>query len=327
MTTPHGQDKTLAVLAKIATEFSVLTVSLPEFLSRAVSVLGQELGFDHCVVALMDERGTGRLVTRAASGLAAPRLGTPLSPGAYARVMERGEAALIGDLRAAAAPPDPDFRSCVSAPIVVHGRTVGLVNAYQPDPGRFTEQDLNLIVIVARYFSSAIELARLYERPAAGSRPDYGSEPAFREALERELRRGQRHEEPLALLCLDIDGVAEIREEYGGALADTLLGNLAKLLGGMLRESDTVALGLSGFLLLLPRTPKRAGLSVAERIRQRARGVIAAGGPPVTVSVGVAVWPQDGTAAGTLLTAARDALDNARRQGGDRVQPGHSTPK
>lgn len=326
MTTPHGQDKTLAVLAKIATEFSVLNVSLPEFLSRAVKVLGQELGFDHCVVALIDERGTGRLVARAASGLAAPRLGTAVPPGAYARVMETGEAALIGDLRAAADPPDPDFRSCISAPILVHGRAVGLVNAYQPDPGRFTAQDLNLIVIVARYFSSAIELGRLYEQPASGAKPGYGSEPTFREALARELRRGQRHEEPLALLCLDVDDFEAIRETYGAALADTLLGNMARLLGGMLRESDTVALGSSGFLLLLPNTPKRAGLSVAERIRQRARGVIAAGGPPVTVSVGVAVWPQDGATAETLLTAAKDALENARRQGGDHVQPSRAAP-
>jgi GAF domain-containing protein len=166
MTASDGRDRTLAVLAKIATEFSALTVSLPEFLNRALKVLGQELGFDDCVVALADERGAGRLVVRAASGRAAPRLGEPVPLGAYTRVMEAGEAVLIGDLRVAPGPHDPDFRSCVSAPILVHGRALGLVNAYQPDPGRFTEQDLNLIVIVARYFSSAIELGRLYERPA-----------------------------------------------------------------------------------------------------------------------------------------------------------------
>jgi diguanylate cyclase (GGDEF)-like protein len=123
------------------------------------------------------------------------------------------------------------------------------------------------------------------------------------------------------LLCLDIDGLPAIQEKYGSALGDTLLRNLAKLLRGMLRESDTVARGSSGFLLLLPRTPKRAGVSVAERIRQRARGVLAAGGPSITVSLGAGESPQDGTAAETLLAAASEALEEAQRHGGDRVQP------
>src|SRR5579862_2785556 len=129
MTMSRNQDSAVAVLAKIATEFSALTVSLPVFLNRALSVLGQELGMDNCVVALLDERGAGRLVVRAASGLAAARLGKPLHADVYARVMDSGRAELIPD-------PGPDtgpaFRSCVGAPIVVHGRAVGLLIAYRP---------------------------------------------------------------------------------------------------------------------------------------------------------------------------------------------------
>jgi diguanylate cyclase (GGDEF)-like protein len=321
MTMSRNQDSAVAVLAKIATEFSALTVSLPVFLNRALSVLGQELGMDNCVVALLDERGAGRLVVRAASGLAAARLGKPLHPDVYARVMDSGRAELIPD-------PGPDtgpaFRSCVGAPIVVHGRAIGLLSAYRPHPGQFTEHDVNLMVVVARYFSSAIELARLHEQPLAGPQTDpltdLESEPAFRDVLERELRRGQRHEEPTALLCLDIDGFAAIREKYDAVLQDTLVRNLAKLVRSVLRETDRVARSSSGLLLLLPRTPKRAGISVAERIRQRASTVVAESGPSITVSLGVSESPHDGAFAEALLAAARSALQEAQRQGGDRVQ-------
>lgn len=321
MTMSSGQDSALAALAKIATEFSALTVSLPAFLNRALSVLGHELGIDNCVVALLDERGAGRLVVRAASGLAAARLGKPLHSDVYARVMDDGRAELIPDPGPDMGPP---FRSCVAAPIVVHGRVIGLLSAYRPDPGQFTEQDLNLMVVVARYFSSAIELARLHEQPLADPQTDpltgLESEPAFRDVLERELRRGQRHEEPTVLLCLDIDGFAAIREKFDVALQDTLLRNLAKLVRSVLRETDKVARSSSGLLLLLPRTPKRAGISVAERIRQRANTVVADGGPSITVSLGVSESPHDGAAATALIAAARGALQEAQRQGGDRVQ-------
>lgn len=321
MTISRSQDRALAALAKIATEFSALAVSLPAFLDRAIRVLGQELGIDNCVVALLDERGAGRLVVRAASGLAAPRLGKPLRPDVYARVMDTGRAELIPD-------PGPDsgpaFRSCVSAPILVHGRAIGLLNAYRPHPEQFAEQDVNLMVVVARYFSSAIELARLHEQPLAGPQADpltdLGDEPAFRDAVERELRRGQRHEEQTVLLCLDIDDFAAIRAKYDAAIGDTLLRNLAKLVRGMLRDTDTVARSSNGLLLLLPRTPKRAGVSVAERIRQRARTVVADGGPSITASLGVGESPQDGAVADALLAAAKEALHEAQRQGGDRVQ-------
>ena len=314
-------ERALAALSKIATEFSALALSLPEFLDRSLKIIAQELGMEHCAVALVDERGAGRLVVRAASGLAGPRLGKPISRDVYARVMDSGEAAIIAGPDHA----DPDFRPSISAPILVLGRAIGLVNVYRPDSGRFEEQDVGLVVVVAHYFSGAIELARLHEQPVVGPQADpltdLPNEPAFLDALAREVRRGQRHAEPLVLLWLDIDGLAAIREKYGSALADTLLRNVAKLLRGMLRESDTVARGSSGFLLLLPRTPKRAGVSVAERIRQRTRGVLAGGGPSITVSMGAGESPQDGATAETLLAAARQALEEAQRHGGDRVQP------
>jgi diguanylate cyclase (GGDEF)-like protein len=321
MTMSEGQDRTLAGLAKIATQFSALAVRLPDFLNSAIKMLGDELGIDHCVIALVDERGAGRLIVRAASGLAAPCVGEILTHPAFQRVIETGEPALIGAVGAGRT--IPQVHSCVSAPLVVHGRPVGLVAACRPDPGQYTGQDLNLMIVLARYFSSAIELARLHERPAAGvltdALTDLPSERAFREAVERAIRLGQRHGEPLVVLSLDIDDLSTIRDRYGAAVCDTLLRHLARVLRGMLRESDIVARASTGFLLLLPRTPKRAGLSVAERIRRRANGVVAEGGPAITVSLGVGESPKDGVGAATLVDAVKAALEEAQRRGGDRV--------
>ncbi|HKX19424.1 MAG TPA: sensor domain-containing diguanylate cyclase [bacterium] len=316
-----GRDSAVAGLARIATELSSLTVKLPEFLIRAVALWHQELGIEHCLIALVEERGAGRLVVRAAAGRA-PEAGAVLSADVFARVIESGEAVAIADLGTHLGRGGPGLRSCVSAPILVQGRAVGVVNAYHPDPARFTREDLDLIINLARSLSGGLEHAGIHRKPAEvpGADPltDLPNEASFRESLERELRLAERHNEPLALLGLNIDGLPRISDRYGPATCDTLLRKVAKILQGMLRESDVVARGSVGFLILLPRTPKRAGSGVAERIRRRVTGVLVDGGPSLTVSVGLS--SSDGrTAADTLLGGVIEALEEAQSSGGDRV--------
>lgn len=317
-----GRESAVAGLARIATELSSLTVKLPDFLNRAVALWHQELGIEHCLIALVEERGAGRLVVRAGAGLAAPEVGAVLSADVFARVIESGEAVAIADLGTHLGRGSPNLRSCVSAPILVQGRAVGVVNAYHPDPGRFSQQDLDLIVILARYLSGGLEHAGVHRRPAdvPGADPltDLPNEASFLESLERELRLAERHNEPLALLSLNIDGLPKISDRYGPATCDTLLRKVAKILQGMLRESDVVARGSGGFLILLPRTPKRAGAGVAERIRRRVTGVLVDGGPSLTVSVGLS--SSDGRiATETLLAGVTQAMEEAQSSGGDRV--------
>ena len=316
-----GRDGTVAGLARIATELSSLTLKLPDFLNRAVALWHQELGIEHCLIALVEERGAGRLVVRASVGRA-PEVGVVLSADVFARVIESGEAVAIADLGTHLGRGGPSLRSCASAPILVQGRAVGVVNAYHPDPGRFAKEDLDLIIILARYLSGGLEQAGIHRKPVElpGADPltDLPNEASFRESLERELRLAERHNEPLALLCLNIDGLPRISERYGPATCDTLLRKVAKILQGMLRESDVVARGSGGFLILLPRTPKRAGSGVAERIRRRVAGILVDGGPSLTVSVGFS--SSDGrTASDTLLTSVTQALEEAQSSGGDRV--------
>jgi diguanylate cyclase (GGDEF)-like protein len=319
-----GSERALTVLGGIATEFSALTLSLPKFLDRVLSVLGQGLGFDHCMVALQEEKGVGRLVVRAATGLAAPQLGTVLPVGVHESVMASGEATAVPGLRAAGPHAGSDLCSCICIPIVLYGRAIGVVYAYRPAPGAFSEQDLNLMVDVARYLASAIQLARLHEHPPARAHADpltdLPTEPVFCKALDGEIRRGHRYEQPLAVLCVDVDRREAIRERHGEASGHAALRTLAKTLRAMFRESDVVARAESGFLILLPHTPKRAAVSVAERIRQRARTIAVNAGPPITVSIGVAEAPRDSSTGEELLAAARRALDEAKRGGGDRVE-------
>ena len=324
MSTSDNAERALAVLARIATEFSALNVNLPEFLTRVLGVLGEDLGYDHCLVALVDERGAGRLIVRAATGLASPLLGMALPRGVHENVIATGQPALIPDLPADAQHSDFDVRSAVYAPVVVHGRPIGVLGAFRPARDAFTAQDLNLMVVVARYFSGAIQLASLQRQPSAAAATDaltdLPSEVLFREALELEIRRGQRYGQPLAVLCLDVDNLTRIREEQGDTHGHAVLRALGKSLRAMFRESDVIARAPDGFLLLLPHTPKRAAVSVAERIRQRTRNIGAGTGAPITVSVGVAEMPQDSASGDGVLAAGRDALDRAKQRGGDRVE-------
>jgi diguanylate cyclase (GGDEF)-like protein len=324
MSTINSSERAVAVLARIATEFSALTVTLPEFLTRGLAVLGQDLAFDHCAVALFDERGGGRLVVRATTGRAAPLLGKTLPRGLHDGVIRTGQPALSADLRAGGYFPDSEFRSGICVPLTVHERSIGVVYAFRLAADAVTDQDVHLLVVVARYFSSAIQLARLHEQPVtspdADTLTELPTEATFRDILEREVRRGQRYGQPVALVCVDVDGLATVRRAQGEAPSHTILRTLARSLRAMFRESDIVARATHGFLLLLPHTPKRAAVSVAERVRQRARTIPLDPGPAITVSVGVAEAPQDGTTGDALLTAAQRALEAAQRRGGDCVE-------
>lgn len=149
----------------------------------------------------------------------------------------------------------------------------------------------------------------------------------FHERLALEVERSGRNGKPLALLMVDVDNFKKYNDDYGHPCGDEVLRQLAKVFGEERRVNDLVGrVGGEEFAIVLVETPKSAALAVAERIRRRAEEMPPINIPgearsarPLTISVGVAGMPEDGTASAVLMAAADKALYAAKRGGRNRV--------
>jgi diguanylate cyclase (GGDEF)-like protein len=127
------------------------------------------------------------------------------------------------------------------------------------------------------------------------------------DALDAEINRYGRTGRAFAVIVLDLDGLKKINDTLGHLVGSEALCRLANILRIHCRAIDTAArYGGDEFVLILPETESHAALRVAHRIAER----LSTDGdePPVTVSIGTAVYPHDGDTIDELLAAADRAL-------------------
>jgi diguanylate cyclase (GGDEF)-like protein/PAS domain S-box-containing protein len=141
----------------------------------------------------------------------------------------------------------------------------------------------------------------------------------FVERLEMSLLTAKRARGNVAVLFIDVDRFKAVNDTLGHSVADALLVETAQRLRSCVRQTDTVArYGGDEFTIILPdlHRPEDAA-QVAEKILERFVDPVAAGGTPVelTVSIGIAVYPHDGTDFDALLHNADDAMYRAKDAG------------
>lgn len=137
------------------------------------------------------------------------------------------------------------------------------------------------------------------------------------------LARAARERDAFAIAMFDLDGFKQVNDSLGHAAGDRLLSLVARRARECVRASDTLGrLGGDEFLAILPATTAEGALQVAEKLRKElARPYDVAGsGTGVSASLGVALYPDHGTDADTLLRAADAALYEAKRDGKNRTQ-------
>jgi diguanylate cyclase (GGDEF)-like protein len=145
----------------------------------------------------------------------------------------------------------------------------------------------------------------------------------FQEALQTELLRTERHKRPMGVLMVDVDFFKRVNDAMGHPAGDELLRRLAEALGQDLRQTDLIArYGGEEFAVMLPETTKAEALQVAERMRANVEAKVNSERvwpTSITVSIGVAAFPEDGKSVEKLLAAADQAMYAAKRQGRNRV--------
>lgn len=192
----------------------------------------------------------------------------------------------------------------------------------------FDADDLEIARMVAAYGQVGVYNAERYLRAKERAFVDdvtgaYNARYLFA-ALEHELRRAERYESSLTVIFLDIDRFKLVNDQHGHLVGSRTLRGLTEVLSACIRQVDTLArYGGDEFTILLADTPHETGLQVAERIRTavgRNNFEAQAGSTlQITVSIGVASFPNHAAAAEALLDSADKAMYRAKSLGRNQV--------
>jgi len=148
----------------------------------------------------------------------------------------------------------------------------------------------------------------------------------FDQRMSEEVALSLRHKLPLSLMLLDVDHFKKINDTYGHQIGDEVLSSLAKLISGMVRDSDIVArYGGEEIAIITPRTSKEEAALLAERLRDLIeKTTVAMVGTTqevvqVTVSLGICSLSAVITDKDALLEESDQALYLAKKYGRNRV--------
>ncbi len=220
----------------------------------------------------------------------------------------------------------PGRALCV--PMMAHGETIGLLYVEGVDAGAWSESERRLARTLGEQAALALANLTLRETLRLQSVRDpltgLHNRRYLEESLEREIQRAARRSTPVGVMMIDLDHFKRLNDTFGHDAGDAMLCAFADLFRGRFRGEDIVCrYGGEEFTVLLPETTLERALERAEELRAAAAEARPSGPvqplDPVTLSIGVASYPQHGDTGAALLSAADAALYRAKTAGRDRV--------
>ncbi|HEV8310586.1 MAG TPA: GGDEF domain-containing protein [Methylomirabilota bacterium] len=167
---------------------------------------------------------------------------------------------------------------------------------------------------------------RLRELSLTDELTEVGNRRNFDVRMREEINRSTRFGHAFSLLLLDIDLFKKFNDEYGHPQGNVVLRGLGSLMRSMSREGDVPCrIGGEEFAFILPETVKPDATLFAERMRRGVEATIKTpeGEHSVTVSIGLAAFPEDGKSPEDLERAADEALYESKHAGRNRVTAYH----
>ena len=170
---------------------------------------------------------------------------------------------------------------------------------------------------------AALRHALLEERELARLDPLTGvaNPRAFRDALELEIVRAERHGWPLTVAYIDVDDFKRVNDGLGHAVGDEVLATIATELTDAVRRTDMVArLGGDEFAVVLPEADAAVSATIFERVLHAVQDTVMTRGWPITLSVGTVTCPEisqcsPGRSGERLVSLADEAMYEAKQAG------------
>jgi len=221
---------------------------------------------------------------------------------------------------------DRAISSVIACPLMVGQSAEGVLRLDSGQTGCYSQDDLRFLDILLDLVSTAITNAQLFARMQQLAMTDgltgLSLRRPFLEQLARELVRAGRGDEPASVLMVDVDHFKKYNDAYGHTAGDVILKSVADALRAVVPpEGVSARYGGEEFAVLLPHLGRAQAAELADRIREMVASHVTGGGSPkpVTVSIGVASFPDDAKDDLALIRVADDRLYRAKRGGRNTV--------
>jgi diguanylate cyclase (GGDEF)-like protein len=210
------------------------------------------------------------------------------------------------------------------SPLVISGRVIGSVAVRQPEPfdDATRRRIADSVSQAAPVVGNLRAVAMAETRAATDALTGLPNRRAVADTLKRMSAQAQRTGHPLAALALDLDYFKDVNDRFGHDKGDEVLATVAQTMAATIRESDFAGrLGGEEFVIFAPNTGADGALILAEKVRAAIEGIEIAGvSRAITISIGVAVQPDDALDGEMLMRRADRALYAAKERGRNRVE-------
>ncbi|HTC30314.1 MAG TPA: diguanylate cyclase [Candidatus Acidoferrum sp.] len=303
-------------------------VQIDEALALGVEMFGWDIGY-------VAQYQRDRVLLRNASGEALITKGTiyPTRASFAYHVMERRGPCFVPDMDSPEHRDDPirvttPWRSYFGVPLTVFNEFYGaLVFAGRaPRDETIDPSERDLVQLIGLFVSAALERAaqneRIEQMAFNDSLTGLPNRVLFTDRIEQTIATARRYDRGFAVMYLDVDHFKAINDKYGHAVGDAALQEVAHRLRLATRESDTLSrFGGDEFVILQPIVdgPSDAA-DLARKLNVAMQDPVVIDGVQhkVRLSIGIALYPSDGTTIETLMEAADRALYRAKKEGRNR---------
>ncbi|MCM8762847.1 MAG: sensor domain-containing diguanylate cyclase [Candidatus Omnitrophica bacterium] len=214
----------------------------------------------------------------------------------------------------------------VIVPMQAKDKIIGVIladNAFTKKP--ITSDDIRMLTMLANQAGLAIENSLLYEQTLVKSHTDsltgLWNHGYFQSRLHTEVEKAKIENKPLSIAMIDIDDFKIYNDTLGHQLGDSILKEIAKIIKDHCRNMDYVCrYGGEEFVIIMPQTNKKEAFEIMEKLRE----MIERHPFPheeilpnkrLTISIGIATYPEDGTSASGLINHSDKLLYEAKNKG------------
>lgn len=308
------------------------TLDPRDVFAQITAMLKEIVDYDAMDIRLVDEEMDELVCIYSRDTDAEEMLGfrIPIDEGVSGWVVRHNEAQLVNDMvsdpRVVQVPgtTEEEPQASIIVPLNVRDTVTGVLCLDRMGGRTFEEHELEPVKLFGNLAAIAIQNARSYEEMERQAISDgltgIHNYRHFHDTLAATVSRGERYSESFCLLMMDLDHFKTVNDTIGHQAGDDVLREVARALRGCSRESDYLArYGGEEFVMILPRTGLAEARAMAERIRGQVSAIPVDGDLTVTMSIGVASYPESATDADGVLGAADAALLRAKARGRDRV--------
>jgi len=217
-------------------------------------------------------------------------------------------------------------KELVIMPLKERDKVNGIIvadNLYTQKP--ITSDDLKIFQMLSNQAGLAIENSSLYEKVIEQSQTDsltgLWNHGYFQSKMSSEFATAKIIHQPLSLLIIDIDNFKSLNDSYGHQYGDIILKEIAIILKNSSRDNDYMCrYGGEEFSIILSETSKEQGYAIAERIRKQVNihkypKTLQGNVVHMTISIGIATFPEDADCKEDLITQADKAMYKAKFSG------------